>query len=232
MNASKKEKHPPSFILATSPFILSPMAKFDAVFVGSGISSLVGAAIMCKAGWEVCVLERNRLLGGNICTEELTVPGFRHDVLSGWHPLFLGSSGYVELASDLQPRPERASLLAGRRPSLSEDRHRARFGWNRPCFRCRPSSRSRTTPCRGGDCGGPADGHRLQPRPAGKLDSLDLAPRTSPPPDRRRPGGNCVSGRMDRRHRTGLCQTHSESSPEIYSKLAGCRLGTSHPFSS
>ncbi len=65
------------------------MAKFDAVFVGSGISSLVGAAIMCKAGWEVCVLERNRLLGGNICTEELTVPGFRHDVLSGWHPLFL-----------------------------------------------------------------------------------------------------------------------------------------------
>ena len=58
--------------------------------------------MLSKQGWEVCVLERSLSLGGSICTEKLTVPGFRHDVLSGWHPLFLGSAGYAELASDLK----------------------------------------------------------------------------------------------------------------------------------
>ena len=36
------------------------MAGFDAVFVGSGINSLAGAALLSKAGWNVCVLERER----------------------------------------------------------------------------------------------------------------------------------------------------------------------------
>ncbi len=35
------------------------MATFDAVFVGSGINSLVGASLLAREGWSVCVLERN-----------------------------------------------------------------------------------------------------------------------------------------------------------------------------
>lgn len=80
------------------------MREYDAVFVGSGISSMVGAALLAKAGWSVCVLERNPLPGGCIRTDEITAPGFRHDLLSGWHPLFVGSAGYAELRSDLEKR--------------------------------------------------------------------------------------------------------------------------------
>lgn len=80
------------------------MDNFDAVFVGSGINSLVGAAILAKAGWKVCVLERNSWFGGNIRTAEITEPGFHHDVLSGWHPLFAGSESYALLKNDLEQR--------------------------------------------------------------------------------------------------------------------------------
>jgi len=80
------------------------MADFDAVFVGSGINSLVGAALLARAGWKVCVLERNSWFGGAIQTAEITLPGFHHDVFSGWHPLFAGSEGYALLKDDLQAR--------------------------------------------------------------------------------------------------------------------------------
>jgi phytoene dehydrogenase-like protein len=78
------------------------MAAHDAVFVGSGINSLAGAALLAKAGWNVCVLEREERLGGCIYTStDLTEPGFVHEVLSSWHPLFQGSAAYAELADDL-----------------------------------------------------------------------------------------------------------------------------------
>ena len=78
------------------------MAPFDAVFVGSGINSLAGAALLAKDGWRVCVLERNDWLGGAIKTvDDLTAPGFRHEVFSSWHPLWVGSPAYAELKPDL-----------------------------------------------------------------------------------------------------------------------------------
>lgn len=79
-------------------------ARYDGVFVGSGINSLAGAALLAKAGWRVCVLERNEWIGGAIRTAEITEPGFRHEVFSSWHPLFLGSAAYAELADDLHAR--------------------------------------------------------------------------------------------------------------------------------
>ena len=78
------------------------MARFDAVFVGSGINSLAGAALLAKSGWQVCVLERNDWLGGAIKTVDgLTAPGFTHEVFSSWHPLWTGSPAYAELKPDL-----------------------------------------------------------------------------------------------------------------------------------
>ena len=78
------------------------MAAHDAVFVGSGINSLAGAALLARAGWSVCVLEREERLGGCVYTAvDLTEPGFVHEVLSSWHPLFQGSAAYAELADDL-----------------------------------------------------------------------------------------------------------------------------------
>jgi phytoene dehydrogenase-like protein len=81
------------------------MAGFDAVFVGAGINSLAGAALLSKTGWNVCVLEQTSELGGCIRTSsDLTVPGFTHEVLASWHPLFTGSAAYAELESDLFAR--------------------------------------------------------------------------------------------------------------------------------
>ena len=80
------------------------MRRYDAVAIGSGINSLVAAALLAKKGWKVCVLERNPWLGGAIRTEEITERGFLHEVYSSWHPLFAGSAAYAELKGDLDAR--------------------------------------------------------------------------------------------------------------------------------
>jgi phytoene dehydrogenase-like protein len=76
----------------------------DAVIVGSGINSLACAALLARAGWEVRVLERNEYLGGAIRTAEITEPGYRHDVFSAWHPLWVGGAAHAELGDDLAAR--------------------------------------------------------------------------------------------------------------------------------
>lgn len=43
---------------------MSQSAEFDAVIIGAGLGGLTAAAVMAKAGRKVCLLERNRGLGG------------------------------------------------------------------------------------------------------------------------------------------------------------------------
>ena len=78
--------------------------SWDVVFVGSGINSLAGAALLARAGRRVLVLERNDYLGGAIKTAEITEPGFVHEVFASWHPLFAGSAAYAELGDELRAR--------------------------------------------------------------------------------------------------------------------------------
>ena len=73
--------------------------RYDVVFVGSGINSLAGAALLARTGKRVLVLERNDWLGGAIRTAEITRPGFLHEVFACWHPLFVGSAAYAETAN-------------------------------------------------------------------------------------------------------------------------------------
>jgi phytoene dehydrogenase-like protein len=80
------------------------MAEYDAVIVGSGVNSLACGALLARAGWRVCVLERNDWLGGAIHTAELTEPGFHHDVFSAWHPLWVGGAAHAQLGEDLAAR--------------------------------------------------------------------------------------------------------------------------------
>jgi len=78
------------------------MAGFDAVLVGSGINTLTAAALLAREGWGVCVVEQSDRLGGAIRTEtDYTLPGFTHELMSSWHPLFVGSAAYAELADAL-----------------------------------------------------------------------------------------------------------------------------------
>ena len=80
------------------------MADRDAVIVGSGINSLACGALLARAGWSVCVLEREAALGGAVRTAELTAPGFLHDVFSAWHPLWVGGAAHALLGDDLAQR--------------------------------------------------------------------------------------------------------------------------------
>jgi len=80
------------------------VADYDAVLVGSGVNSLACAAFLSLAGWRVAVLEREAELGGAVRTAELTEPGFRHDVFSAWHPLWVGGPAHAELGAELGKR--------------------------------------------------------------------------------------------------------------------------------
>src|SRR6266446_10995468 len=59
----------------------------DAVVVGSGPNGLAAAVTLSAAGLRVHVIEGAATPGGGCRTEELTLPGFRHDVCSAVHPL-------------------------------------------------------------------------------------------------------------------------------------------------
>ncbi len=78
-----------------------PDRAHDAVVVGSGVNGLACGALLAKAGWDVCVLERNDWFGGAIKTAELTEPGFQHDVFSAWHPLWVGGPAHPQLEAEL-----------------------------------------------------------------------------------------------------------------------------------
>jgi phytoene dehydrogenase-like protein len=63
----------------------------DAVVVGSGPNGLAAAVTLAAAGLRVQVIEGAPTIGGGCRTEELTLPGFRHDVCSAAHPLAVAS---------------------------------------------------------------------------------------------------------------------------------------------
>ena len=77
------------------------MADADYIIVGSGINALVAAAMLGKKGNRVLVLEREAVAGGCLRTEEITAPGFRHDVMATTFVLFITSPAYATLAPDL-----------------------------------------------------------------------------------------------------------------------------------
>src|SRR6476661_5657419 len=64
---------------------------FDAVVVGSGPNGLAAAITMQQQGLSVVLIEAKDTIGGGLRSQELTLPGFIHDVCSAIHPLAAGS---------------------------------------------------------------------------------------------------------------------------------------------
>ena len=77
------------------------MAGLPHIVIGSGINALVAAALLARKGRRVVVLEREDRIGGCMMTDEITQPGFHHDVMAATFVLFLTSPAYAELAEDL-----------------------------------------------------------------------------------------------------------------------------------
>jgi phytoene dehydrogenase-like protein len=67
------------------------MADVEAIVVGSGPNGLAAAISLARAGVSVRVLEAADVVGGGMRTEELTLPGYAHDVCSAIHPLGIAS---------------------------------------------------------------------------------------------------------------------------------------------
>ena len=77
------------------------MTKFDHVIIGSGINALVAAAMLSRKGDEVLVVEREDRIGGCMHTDEITLPGFHHDVMAATFVLFMTGPGQEALGEDL-----------------------------------------------------------------------------------------------------------------------------------
>jgi phytoene dehydrogenase-like protein len=69
----------------------------DATVVGAGPNGLAAALTLARAGLTVDVYEGSDTPGGGCRTEELTLPGFHHDVCSAVHPLLVASPFFQSL---------------------------------------------------------------------------------------------------------------------------------------
>ncbi|WP_335937927.1 phytoene desaturase family protein [Streptomyces sp. PTD5-9] len=72
-------------------------SMLDAVVVGAGPNGLTAAAELARRGLAVEVFEAAGTVGGGARTEELTLPGFRHDPCSAVHPLGIGSPAFTAM---------------------------------------------------------------------------------------------------------------------------------------
>lgn len=71
--------------------------EYDAVVVGSGPNGLAAAIVLQQAGLSVLLVEAKDTIGGGLRSEELTLPGFVHDVCSAIHPLAAASPFFKTL---------------------------------------------------------------------------------------------------------------------------------------
>ncbi len=73
------------------------MPAYDAVVVGSGPNGLSAAIVLARAGMNVLIVEAHETIGGGARTEELTLPGFKHDICSAIHPMSVMSPFFKTL---------------------------------------------------------------------------------------------------------------------------------------
>ena len=107
------------------------------VVIGSGPNGLAAAIALARAGRSVTVLEAADTPGGAVRTEELTLPGFRHDTFSSVYPAAVASPVFSGMPLDrfglewVHPEACSAQPLAhGRALALYRDLDRTAAGLN------------------------------------------------------------------------------------------------------
>ena len=61
------------------------MFMYDAIIIGGGHNGLILGNYLAKAGVKTLILERRIEIGGGLSTEEITIPGFLHNLHSHFH---------------------------------------------------------------------------------------------------------------------------------------------------
>jgi phytoene dehydrogenase-like protein len=83
----------------------------DFIVVGGGTNGLSAAAYLGEEGYSTLVLERQEYIGGGAVTQELTLPGFKHDIFATSINIWRASSIQQDLElekygyKDLNPDP-------------------------------------------------------------------------------------------------------------------------------
>lgn len=78
------------------------MVRFDHLIIGSGINALVAAAMLSRKGDSVLVIEREDRIGGCMYTsDQVTLPGYHHDIMAATFGLFATSPAHGVLGDDL-----------------------------------------------------------------------------------------------------------------------------------
>lgn len=78
------------------------MPEYDVIIVGAGHNGLVCGAVLAEEGLSVLVLEQNRRLGGGCTTDEVTLPGFKHDLYGSSHVWIHANPDFKRLQPELE----------------------------------------------------------------------------------------------------------------------------------
>lgn len=79
----------------------SGTSDYDAVVIGAGHNGLAAAVHLASKGWKVAVIEKNAKAGGAVVTEQVTQPGFHHDLCAMNLSMFAGSKFFADYKKDL-----------------------------------------------------------------------------------------------------------------------------------
>jgi len=72
--------------------------EFDIIIIGAGHNGLAAGCYLAKSGMKVIVLENRHIIGGGCVTEEVTLPGFKHNT----HALIMAQIHSTGIAGELE----------------------------------------------------------------------------------------------------------------------------------
>jgi len=63
------------------------MPQYDGIIIGGGPNGLTLGCYLAKAGLKILILEKRYEMGGGLCSEMITIPGFIHNTHAIYHPM-------------------------------------------------------------------------------------------------------------------------------------------------